>query len=97
MSEPQFSWDRGKAQENISKHGVAFDEATTAFHDENGIRIFDPDHSAIEDRYLLLAMSSKARLLVVSHCFRKDEDEIRIISARKATKTESTQYGRRKL
>jgi uncharacterized DUF497 family protein len=73
MSEPQFSWDPRKAQENAVKHGVSFDEAATAFHDENGLRIFDPDHSAKEERYLLLAMSGKARLLVVSHCFRKKD------------------------
>jgi hypothetical protein len=71
MNEPQFSWDPRKARENAAKHGISFDEASTAFRDEGGLRIFDPDHSVEEDRYLLLAMSGKGRLLVVCHSFRK--------------------------
>ena len=96
MNAPQFAWDPRKAQASAVKHGVSFEEAATAFHDKNGLRIFDPDHSADEERYLLLAMSGKARLPVVSHCFRKEDEEIRIISALKATKTELAQYARRK-
>ena len=92
----RFSWDETKATRNLVKHGISFEEACSAFRDENGLRIFDPDQSTKEDRYLLLAMSGKGKLLVICHCFRKEDQEIRVITARKATKTESAQYTRRK-
>jgi len=95
MSEPRFAWDDNKASENARKHGVSFEEAATAFRDDEGLRMYDPDHSGDEDRFLLLGLSSKGRLLVVSHCYRKHDDEIRVISARKATRLESQQYARR--
>jgi hypothetical protein len=95
MNEPHFSWDDNKAKDNAKKHGVSFEEATTAFRDDEGLRMYDPDHSDDEDRFVLLGLSNKGRLLVVSHCYRKHDDEIRLISARKATKPESQQYQRR--
>lgn len=92
----KFIWDGKKAAMNKQKHGVAFEEAQTVFDDCDALRIFDPDHSEDEDRFLLLGLSSVLRLLVVCHCYRENDEQIRIISARKATKKESTTYERRK-
>jgi len=92
----QFDWDERKQKINISKHGVSFEEARTAFYDENAIQYFDPDHSEDEDRFLLLGMSIKPQILVVCHCFRESEILVRIISARKADKSEEQAYWRRK-
>lgn len=88
----QFVWDENKNQSNHRKHGITFDEASTAFKDENGRVIFDPEHSEDEDRFILLGLDSSLRLLVVCHCFRENENTIRIISARKATRNEARQY-----
>ncbi len=93
MSELTFSWDDRKERENQRKHGVSFDEATTAFADENARLKHDPDHSQDEDRFILLGFSAKLRLLVVVHAYRQDDKEIRIISARKAVPKERKQYG----
>ncbi len=90
----RFEWDENKAQINIKKHGVSFDEAKTAFYDASALVIDDPEHSDDEDRFVLLGMSQNARLLVVCHCLRENETVIRLISARKASKTESSYYGR---
>ena len=89
-----FSWDRRKNEGNKKKHGVSFDEAKTIFYDENAIRYFDPNHSDDEDRFLMLGLSQRLRILIVCHCFRKDDSIIRIISARKATKGEEDSYWR---
>ena len=86
-----YEWDEIKAKLNIAKHGVSFDEAKTAFCDEYGVVVFDEEHSDDEERFYLLAMSEKERILVVVHCYRY-ADTIRIISARKATKNEQKQY-----
>lgn len=90
----RFEWDENKARINITKHGVSFSEAETAFYDDAALVIDDPEHSVDEERFILLGMSRNARLLVVCHCLRESETVIRIISARKATKTESSYYGR---
>ena len=92
----QFTWDTDKAAINFKKHGVAFEEAQTVFDDVEALRIFDPDHSDDEDRFLPLGLSSKPRLLIVCHCYRSNDEEIRIISARKATGKESSTYSRRR-
>ena|SRR5690606_14697662 len=92
MESLRFEWDSRKARSNLEKHGVSFDEAQSAFYDEYAAVYPDPDHSEEEDRFLLLGMSTKARALVVCHCFRSGETRIRIISARKATKNESREY-----
>ncbi len=84
---------RRKAKENQDKHGISFEEAKTAFADENARLKHDPDHSQEEDRFILMGFSVKLRLLVVVHAYRKQETEIRIISARRATRAESKQYG----
>ena len=93
MADLRFEWDSRKASSNEKKHGVSFDEASSAFFDENALVIPDPDHSEDEDRFVLLGLSSAVRLLVVVHCYRESEEVIRIISARKATKGESGHYG----
>lgn len=87
----QFEWDENKNTINKAKHGIAFEEAETAFYDDEALIIADPEHSQNEERFILLGFSSMARLLIVCHCVR-DEDIIRIISARKATSHETKQY-----
>lgn len=74
---------------------MSFDEAQTAFADEHGLLIDDPEHSAQEDRFILLGVSASTRLLVVVHCYRADDQVIRIISARKADRLERRQYEER--
>ena len=96
MEKIGFVWDGRKERSNFRKHRVSFDAARTAFYDENAVQFFDPDHSEDEDRFLLLGMSFKLRVLVVCHCFREHETLIRIISARKADKTEALDYWRRR-
>ena len=92
MTEMRFEWDEAKSRENRRKHGVSFDEAQTVFLDENAVRFFDPDHSADEDRFLMLGISFRLRVLVVCHCFRTADAVVRIISARKANKKEEVDY-----
>jgi hypothetical protein len=89
----QFEWDQPKAAANLRKHGASFEEAQSVFYDEFAIQFYDDEHSTEEARFLLLGMSDSARLLLVCHCERESGDFIRIISARKATKRESTFYG----
>ncbi|MBU0751114.1 MAG: BrnT family toxin [Gammaproteobacteria bacterium] len=89
----KFEWDSTKAAANVRKHGVSFEEAQSVFYDEFAVQFFDDDHSGDEERFLLLGMSSGARLLLVCHCERDAGNTIRIFSARKATKRESTFYG----
>lgn len=92
----RFEWDPAKDRRNRRRHGVSFAEARSVFFDEHGILIHDPDHSDVEDRYLLLGMSAKLRLLVVSHTYREDDHIVRLIPAWKATPQEHEQYGRTK-
>ena len=92
----QFSWDPPKAEQNIKKHKVSFEEASTVFFDERAIEFFDPDHSEQEDRFLMLGLSCRLRVLVVCYCFRKKNATIRIISARKARSKEQKVYTRGK-
>ena len=89
----RFEWDSAKATANTRKHGVSFEEAMSVFYDEFAVQFIDDDHSANEERFLLLGMSTGARLLLVCHCEREAGNVIRIISARKATKRESAYYG----
>jgi uncharacterized DUF497 family protein len=88
-----FTWDDRKERENQRKHGVSFEEAATVFADENARLKHDPEHSQDEERFVLLGFSAKLRLLVVVHACRQDDNEIRIISARKAVPEERKQYG----
>jgi hypothetical protein len=92
MEHISFEWDDAKNISNQSKHGVSFDEARAVFDDDNALVISDPDHSSDEDRFILLGMSGGLHILVVCHCYRKRDEVIRIISARKATRAERKQY-----
>ena len=92
MDDITFSWDERKNRANQKKHGISFDEAKTVFSDENARIIADPDHSEDEDRYILLGLSAKLRVLVISHACYEGDEIIRIISARKADRTEHSQY-----
>ena len=92
MNSISFSLDDRKNNTNQKKHSVSFEEAQTVFFDENAIEYFDPDHSKEEDRYLMLGFSYRLRVLVVSYSLRKNGQEIRIISARRATKKEQKFY-----
>jgi len=92
MSALHFEWDEHKAAANLKKHGVSFMEAKSVFYDERARLIDDPDHSEDEDRFILLGLSTVLKLLVVCHCYRDDSGVIRIISARKATTSESRFY-----
>ena len=87
-----FEWDESKAAANLRKHQVSFKEVQSIFFDEFGVQFFDDDHSSGEDRFLMLGMSSGAKLLIVCHCERDQGATVRIISARKATKRESAFY-----
>ena len=88
----QFEWDEIKNRINKRKHKISFEEAETVFYDENAILIPDPDHSEQEERFIILGFSLQARLLIVCHCYRGQDDIIRIISARKANNEEMLQY-----
>lgn len=89
-----FVWDSSKNQANKKKHGVSFEEAETVFYDNSARLIADPDHSDDEERFVLLGLSSKTKLLVVVHVYKENDEIIRIISARKATKHEQAKYKR---
>ena len=88
----RFEWDPAKASSNLKKHQVSFEEAMSVFYDDFAVQFFDDAHSVAEDRFIMLGLSSSARLLVVCHCERGEGEVIRIISARKATRGEATHY-----
>ena len=90
-----FEWDPLKARNNLRKHGVAFERASTVFRDPKGLSQFDKEHSRNEDRWITLGLDRNGILLVASHTYRKEREEsarIRIIMARRATKNEIRQY-----
>jgi uncharacterized DUF497 family protein len=95
MKRLRFEWDEAKNATNRKKHGISFEEATTVFADEHALLLADPDPSSEEDRFVLMGFSSSLRMLVVCHCSRREGHVIRIISARKATRTETYGYTRR--
>lgn len=88
----RFDWDERKNKANRTKHGIWFEEALSVFSDPHGRLFYDPEHSEAEDRFILLGMSSAARILVVVHCYRDSDSLIRIISARKAARKEARFY-----
>ena len=92
MNEIKFEWDNFKNRLNITKHRISFEEASTVFYDPNAIVFDDPNHSVSEDRFLILGISRKAHICIVSHCYRENDNIIRIISARLATKSEIKNY-----
>jgi hypothetical protein len=90
-----FEWDPNKAKSNFVKHKIAFECAVTVFKDKNAISIFDDEHSEYEDRWVTIGMDFETRTLVVVHTFialDKDHCNVRVISARKATKNEQKIY-----
>lgn len=92
MLEINFEWDENKNTSNKIKHGVSFEEAVSVFNDSRAMVIPDPDHSDDEERFVILGLSIRLNMLVVCHCYRNNEQTIRIISARKATKKECEYY-----
>ena len=94
MFKLRFEWDPDKAEANLHKHGVSFGEAESVFYDEMATEFYDDEHSEWEDRFLMLGISTRLRILMVCHCFRAQESVIRILSARKATKSEAKHYRR---
>jgi len=94
MRDIHFVWNKHKNTENIKKHEVSFEEVRTVFFDENARLIADVEHSSDEERFILLGISYKLRMLVVVHTYKENDEIIRIISARKATKNERKYYTR---
>jgi uncharacterized DUF497 family protein len=88
----KFEWNPSKAQSNLKKHGVSFEEAKSIFYDELAIQFYDNDNSESEDRFIMLGISKELNVLTVCHCERQEGEIIRIISARKATKNECKFY-----
>ncbi|NCR41489.1 MAG: BrnT family toxin [Microcystis aeruginosa W13-11] len=86
----QFEWNKNKAVNNLSKHGVSFEEAKTIFDDPLYVDFYDPDHSEGEERYLIVGESDRGRLLIVSYT--EKGDAVRLISAREVTRTEREAY-----
>ena len=96
MNNIRFEWDENKNRANQRKHKISFDEAKTVFYDENARLIPDPDHSENEERFIIMGMSSNLHMLVVVHCYKENNEVIRIISARKVTRNEQKYHNRRK-
>lgn len=92
MTDIKIEWDESKNVINKRKHGISFQEASTVFSDENALLLKDPDHSLEEERFILLGLSSSINILVVCHCYRSKDEIIRLVSARKANKSERNQY-----
>lgn len=97
MKRLRFEWDARKAAANLRKHGVSFEEARTVFLDENALIRPDEGHSDDEERFLLLGLSGRLRTLVACHCYRQEDEVIRLISARKANSVERQQYDDRRM
>jgi hypothetical protein len=91
----RFEWDDRKNAQNKRKHGVSFEEAQTVFLDEQALLIADPDHSELEERFILLGLSRALQTLVVCHCYRREGDVIRLICARRADRQERMVYENR--
>lgn len=92
METIKFEWDENKNQINQKKHGITFTEAKSVFYDDAAIFFDDPDHSVGEERFLIIGLTEQERICIVSHCYRGEDDVIRIISARKATRNEEKVY-----
>ena len=88
----RFEWDETKNIVNIKKHQVSFQEASSVFYDDNALLLEDPEHSVSEERYIILGRSANERILIVCHCYRENDEVIRIFSARKANKKERAKY-----
>ncbi len=90
----RFEWDANKASMNFAKHEVSFNEALEAFYDPNAFEGYDEAHSMVENRFFIIGLSSR-RLLYVVYVEVPDDDTVRLISARKASKAERQAYERR--
>lgn len=88
----EFEWSPAKARANLKKHRVSFEEAKSVFFDEYARQFFDDEHSESEERFIMLGLSDRSRVLVVCHCERSPGQVIRLISARKATSRERNYY-----
>lgn len=89
----KFEWSEDKALKNIEKHGVSFEEASSVFYDDFAVQFYDTEHSELEeDRFLILGVSNKNRMLMICHCEKQSGEVLRIISARKATTNERKFY-----
>jgi uncharacterized protein len=94
----QFEWDTTKARQNAKKHHVTFERAATVFLDPNALSLFDEQHSEHEERWIILGLDRTGTLLVICHTHREETEaaaRVRLISARKATKSEAKQYERK--
>ncbi|MDE6133406.1 MAG: BrnT family toxin [Oscillospiraceae bacterium] len=87
-----FEWDENKNTINKKKHGISFEEAKEVFGDYNAVLFDDPDHSVGEERFMIIGMIRSQKICIVSHCYRDNDNVIRIISAREATKHEKKIY-----
>lgn len=90
-----FEWDPAKAKENLRKHGISFEQATSVFRDPKALALFDEEHSENEDRWVTLGRSDREDLLVIIHTFHElsdNEFDVRLISARPATRREQKNY-----
>ena len=92
LSYLKFEWDENKNILNIKNHNVSFEEAMTVFKDSRAVLLYDESSSESEDRFNIIGMSQMSKFLIVCHCYRESDTIIRIISARKPTKTESKLY-----
>ena len=92
MDTLNFEWDPNKNEINIKKHGLSFETAREVFYDEFALLFDDPAHSDEEDRFLIIGSIKTEQICIVSHCYRDNENRIRIISARRATKSEQQVY-----
>ena len=92
MKNIRFEWEENKNKINKKNHGLSFEEAVEVFGDENAILFDDPDHSLYEDRFLIIGAIKSTKICIVSHCYRDDDNVIRLISAREATKSEKKIY-----
>lgn len=95
MPDLRFEWDAAKGRANVRKHRVGFEEAESVFFDERAQLLDDPDHSVLEERFVLLGLSDRFRVLVVVHAYREADAVIRLISARRATRAERARYDER--
>lgn len=87
-----FEWDEAKNEINKTKHGISFESAREVFDDINAVLFDDPDHSVGEERFMIIGMIRSQKICSVSHCYRDNDNIIRIISAREATKKEKNIY-----
>lgn len=92
MERLKFEWDPRKNEINKRKHGLSFEAAREVFYDEFAILFDDPDHSIDEERFLIIGTIKAEQICIVSHCYRDNENRIRIISARRATRMEQQIY-----